>query len=192
VNNTWGINNAGSHTTDGGTPPYPVAISEATNFSLVPLEQLDPVDGQYDVIVTLTHTEGTHVVMDYTNIIGPQQLLELNGELYFGSILTYFTNLDSAPDVTNTVPGEYSDCLLAVSAGAGWIPEAPGHTYGNGSYIPVILLTNGTAEVQNGVVVNVQGPASDTGSISNITFTRSGVTLSSTGAACAMIVNYPI
>jgi len=190
--NTQAVFNVTIESTDGGTPPYPVAISEATNFSLVPLEQLDPVDGQYDVIVTLTHTEGTHVVMDYTNIIGPQQLLELNGELYFGSILTYFTNLDSAPDVTNTVPGEYSDCLLAVSAGAGWIPEAPGHTYGNGSYIPVILLTNGTAEVQNGVVVNVQGPASDTGSISNITFTRSGVTLSSTGAACAMIVNYPI
>ena len=37
--NTQAVFNVTIESTDGGTPPYPVAISEATNFSLVPLEQ---------------------------------------------------------------------------------------------------------------------------------------------------------
>jgi hypothetical protein len=190
---TQAVFNVSIESNDGGSPPYPVALAEGTNFSLVPLAQLDSVDGQYEVVVTLTHTEGSTVVIDHTNTIGPQQLLDFNGQLYFGPLLTYFTNLDSAPTITNTVPGSHLDCLLPVSSGAGWIPGAPGHTYGGGTNIAVSLLPNGTAEVENGVVVVVQGPPVDTGSVSNITFLRSGVTLSSAGAVCPLvIVNYPI
>ena len=178
---------------DSASPPNPVVISVSTNgFSLVPLAQLDSVDGQYQVVVTLTHTEGATVVTDYTNTIGQQRLLDFNGQLDFGPLLTYFTNLDSPPVITNTVAGSHLDCLLAVSSGAGWIPKAPGHTYGGGSSIAVSLLPDGTAEVKSGVVVSVQGPSQDTGAVSNITFQRSGVTLSSTGAVGALTVNYPI
>ncbi len=119
-------------------------------------------------------------------------MLYFNRELYFGPLLTYFTNIDGPPMITNTVPGSHLDCLIPVSAGAGRIPGAPGHTYGDGSYIAVSLFPDGTAYAKSGQVVNVTGPVSDIGSVSGVTFRRSGVTLSSTGAACAMTVNYPI
>jgi hypothetical protein len=119
-------------------------------------------------------------------------LLYFNSELYFGSLLTYFTNLNSPPVITNTVLGSHLDCLLAISTNAGWIPGAPGHFYGNGSNIAVSLSPNGTATVLTGVVVTVQGPPADLGSIQNIAFLRSGVTLTSAGATGAFIVGYPI
>jgi hypothetical protein len=178
--------------TDGATPPDPVALFEATNFSLVPLAPLDSVDDTYDIITTLTHTEGAKLVSDYTNTAGPYQLIYFNGELFFGPLLTYFTNLDSSPVVTNTVAGEHLDCLVPISAGAGWIPGAPGHTYGDGSQIAIYLLTNGTAEVQPGVVVAVQGPSTDTGTVQNISFQRSSVQLTSSGATGGVTVDFPI
>jgi hypothetical protein len=189
---TQTVFNVSIESTDGGSPPNPAVVFVGTNFSVVPLAPLDSVDSMYTVIITQTHTEGPNVIIDYTNTIGPQQLLYFNSQLYFGSLLTYFTNLDSPPVITGTVPGSHLDCMIAVSTGAGWIPGAPGHTYGNGSNILISLLPDGTAEAQSGVEVNVQGPSSDTGSISNITFRRSGVTLNSSGATGGILVNYPI
>jgi hypothetical protein len=104
---------------DGGSPPSPVAVAVATNFSLMPAGQIDSVDSTYNIAVTLTHTEGSAGVIDHTNTIGPFQLLQFNGKLFFGSLLTYFTNLDSAPTVTNTVAGSHLELLLPVRLAAG-------------------------------------------------------------------------
>ncbi len=175
---------------DTSTPPNPVAVSEGTNFALVPLAQLDCVDGQYNVIITVTHTEGATVVTDHSFTIGPYSLQALNGELFFGGLLTYFTNLDNFV-VTNTVPGSHLDCLMAVSSGAGWIPGSPGHTYGGGTNLPVTVLPNGTAQIKPGFVVDAQGPSLDTGTVGNISFQRTGVLLSSTGAWSGVVLDLP-
>jgi len=183
--------NVSIDSTDGGSPPSPVSLVLATNFSLVPLEALDSVDGAYEIITTLTHTEGTSVVADHTNILGPTQLLYFDSQLYFGTLLTYFTNLDSSPVITNTVAGDHLDCLLAISSGAGWVAGSPEHTYGDGTTIAVSLLTNGTAEIKSGVTVDIAGPSPDTGTIQNISFQRSSIQLSASGAAGSVLLDFP-
>jgi hypothetical protein len=177
--------------TDGSTPPNPVFAVEITNFSVVPLTALDSVDSQYSIIVTQTHTEGTNVVADNTNVVGPKQLIYFNSELYFGSLLTYFTNINGAPTITNTVAGSHLDCLIAISTNAGWFPGAPNHFYGNGSNIAVSLSTNGTATLLGGQTVTVQGPPVDISGISNVLFGRTGLTLTSNGATGTLTVGYP-
>jgi len=176
--------------TDGDSPPNPTAIDVGTNFSLLPAAQLDSVDGRYTIVITLSHTEGSTVVIDHTNTIGPQQLLDFNGQLLFGSLETIFTNVDSAPVITNVVAGDHLDCLLAVTTNSGFVPGAPGHTYG-GSTIAVSLLVDGTAVAKAGDSVTVQGPSPDLGVIHNILFSRSGITLTSTGGTCSFTVGYP-
>ncbi|HEX3716584.1 MAG TPA: hypothetical protein VH595_01340 [Verrucomicrobiae bacterium] len=179
-----------SHTTN--TPPDPTFAIVDTNFSLVPLTALDSVDNQYTVIMTQTHTEGTNVITDNTNIIGPQQLLYFNGELYFGPLLTYFTNVNTTPVITNTVAGSHLDVLLTITTNAGYFPGAPNHFYGNGSNIAVSLSTNGTATLLGGQTVTVQGPPTDIASISNVYFQRTGITMTSNGPVGTFTVGYPV
>ncbi len=176
---------------DGGSPPFPVAVAVATNFSLIPAVQLDSVDKTYQIAVTLTHTEGSTVVIDHTNTIGPVQLLHFNSQLLSGSLLTYFTNLDSAPTVTNTVANDHLDLLLPVSADAGWLPGAPGHTYGDGSAIPVALFVDGTTKLENGATVALHGPSPDAACVQNICFQRSSLTLTASGAVGFVALRLP-
>ena len=177
---------------DTNTPPNPVYTIVETNFSIVPRAPLDSVDNKYTVVITQTHTEGPNVISDNTNDLGPQQLLYFNSELYFGSLLTYFTNVNSAPVITNTVLGSHLDVLLAVTTNSGILPGAPGHFYGNGSNIAVSLATDGTATALGGQTVTVQGPPVDIAGISNVLFGRTGVTLSSNGATGTLTVGYPV
>jgi hypothetical protein len=177
---------------DTNNPPNPVVLFESTNFTLLPAVALDSVDAQYKVITTITHTEGPAVVVDNSETTPPQQLLDFNGNLFFGPILTVFTNIDFAPTVTNSVAGDHLDVLLPISSGAGSVPGAPGHTYGTGSVIAVKLLTNDTAVIENGVTVTLNGPTPDISSIANVFFGRGPITLSSNGAATTAIsVGYP-
>lgn len=189
--NSQAVFNVSLDSTDGNTPPNPTSIVLSTNFSLRPAAALDSVDAEYTVLITLIHTEGTNVVIDHTNSIGPQQLLDFNGKLFFGPILTLFTNVDSPPIVTNTVAGDHLDVLLPISAGAGLIPGAPGHTYGDGTSIAVELLTNDTALINPAASITVTSPTPDLGVVQNILFSRSGLTLTSTGATANLDVGLP-
>jgi hypothetical protein len=177
---------------DAGLPPSPVSVNLSTNFSLVPAVRLDSVDNTYQIVVTLAHTEGSRVVNDRTNALAPAKLLDFSGQLYFGSLLTYFTNLDVAPTITGTVPGDHLDCLLKVSPNAGWLPGAPGQTYGDGNNLAVALLTNGTAQIKPGVVVNVQGPAVNNQTVQNISFQTYGLKLTSDGASGEVTLIFPV
>jgi len=48
---TQAVFNVSIDSTDGSSPPNPAGLFYGTNFSLVPLSQLDSVDGQYQVVV---------------------------------------------------------------------------------------------------------------------------------------------
>jgi len=176
---------------DTSSPPQPSIVSVFTNFSLVPAAQIDSVDKTYQIAVVMTHTEGNTVVIDHTNTIGPVQLLEFNSELFAGPLLTFFTNLDSTPVITNTVPNDHLDLLLPISADAGWLPAAPGHTYGDGTAIPVSFMVDGSCQLKPGVTINVHGPTPDTHCVQNICYQLSSLLLSSGGASGFVSLNLP-
>jgi hypothetical protein len=169
---------------DLSSPPNPVDIPLSTNFTIVPAVQLDSVDSNYQVVITISHTEGIVVVNDHTNSLPSTQLLAFNGQLFFGPLLTYFTNLDLAPNVTGITPGDHLDCLMNVTTNAGLLPGAPGYNYGNGTGVSVMLQTNGTAQIKSPAVVTVNNqPPVKNRSIQNISFQTAPQTLTSAGAS---------
>jgi hypothetical protein len=177
---------------DSSTPPNPTFATVSTNFQILPAQQIDSVDDQFQIVVTLTHTEGSTVITDYIYTNTPPQLLAFNGQLLFGPMTNYFTNLDNAPTITATVPGDHLDCLLPVTPNAGLLPGAPGYTFGDGSPIPVSFFTNGTAQVKPGVVVPIHGPSPSTFTVQNISYQLSGLRLTQTGAVGSVTLDLPL
>ena len=144
------------------------------------------------ITVTLAHTEGGAWVADGTNSVGPVQLFAFNGQFQFGSILSLFTNLDGPPVVTNVVPNNHLDCLLPISQDAGWLPNAPDHTFGDGTAISAALYVDGTVGLEPGVVIAPHGPSPDTATEQNISFTRSSVEFTPTGIVAFVSMRLPV
>lgn len=169
-----------SHT--GGALPGAVVQSMSTTLLIDPLVQLDPVDTTYQVVVSLSHSENSTVFDHGTRSIAPTRLFHFNSRLLFGSFLTYFTNLNSVPTVTNVFAGDHLDLGLPISPEAGVIAGAPGHTFGDGTALPVALFKNGDAVIRGNVTVNIHGPAPDIDCVQNICFERSSLLLGTNGA----------
>ena len=153
--------------------------------------QLNSVDTLHQIITTLSHNEnGGALVVDQTNTSAATRLLHFNGNLFFGPLLTLFTNLDAAPVVTTIVVGDHLDCSLAISTNAGLIPGT-GYTFGTGAAISVSLLLNGDCQLKTGVVSTL-GATNDTDTIQNISFNRAGLSLNTNGASGLVLLNLPI
>jgi hypothetical protein len=169
---------------DDSVPPNPAVIYCETNFNLMPAVQLDSVDATYQLVVSLAHTVGAATVGDYASTNPATQLLDFNGQFYFGPFLTYFTNLDQSPAITATTPGTSLECQLNVSANAGLLPQAPGFTYGNGAGIDAQLLVNGTVQLGSGALAINGFPGSQlaTQTVQNISFLAYSARLSTAGA----------
>jgi hypothetical protein len=176
---------------DTNSPPFPEVVAVATNFSLVPVGQLDSVDKTYQILVNVTHTEAGRVISDQTNVIGPVQLLEFNGQMRGGSFLSYFTNFDSAPVITGSVTNDHLDCVLPITLDAGWLPGAPGYTYGDGTGIPVSFFVDGSCQIATGAVASIHGPAPPARCAGNICFQVASLQLTSGGAAGSVTLNLP-
>jgi hypothetical protein len=152
--------------------------------------QLNSVDTLHQLITTLSHNEnGGVLAADVTNTGAATRLLHFDGNLFFGPLLTTFSNLDLAPVVSAVVVGNHLDCSLAVSANAGVIPGTAWR-FGDGSVLSVSSALNGDCTLKSGTITPT-GPANDTDTIQNISFQRAGLTLNTNGASGVVILNLP-
>ncbi len=153
--------------------------------------QLNSVDFLHQIITTLSHNEnGGTFSTDTISTNAAARLLHFDGQLFFGPLLTLFTNLDASPVVSTIVAGDHLDCSLAISTNAGFIPGT-GYTFGNGSALSVSLFVNGDCNLKTGVVAP-NSPGSDNDTIQNISFQRTGLSLGTNGASAIVTLNLPI
>jgi Concanavalin A-like lectin/glucanases superfamily len=121
--------------------------------------------------------------------LSPMPLLHFDGNLLFGPLVTSFTSIANSPARGAAVGGGIST-TLAVNNNSGYVIGSPSHTYGNGTPISVVLLSSGDAVSSNTVTLNA--PATDIGTIQNISFSRSSETLTPTGAVAYADVLMPL
>lgn len=138
-----------------GQLPLPVWESFALETQLVPLLQLDSINGEYRIRATLEHIELPADPNDWTENatreVGNLQFLHFNGELTAlndPDFLAVFTHI-----VNNPVrPGTYGSSIpleIAVPIFNATIPDSPGLTFGGN--LNIALLQSGEAEIQFGV-----------------------------------------
>ena len=105
------------------------------NIQPAPGVQLDSVDGQYRLVVSISHlgqsgVPGSEQVGN--SLSSPDtQLLHFNGTLRFGALDTTFTSIDNHPASGGTVPGLHVITVLGVDDQSGSIDGLPGVTYGD-------------------------------------------------------------
>ena len=181
VTNTFGAYNAFSPIPTGPASGQ-LTLTQTLNLQPASGIQLDSVDNLHQATVFLEHSEnGGAFSNDATNGTPATQLFHFDGNFYFGSLLTYFTNIDNTPTISNVVAGDHLAIGLPLSADAGWLPTAPGHTFGDGSRIPVNLLVNGDVVIQTGANVPIHGPVPDQDMAGNLTYIRTNVVVSDAG-----------
>ena len=138
-----------------GELPLPVWESIAIETQLVPLVQLDSVNGAYRVRAILEHIELPADPNDWTEnatrIVEDLQFLHFNGELTalndpdFLAVFTQIVNNPVRPaSYGATIPME-----IAVPIGNATIPDSPGLSFGGN--LNIALLESGEAQLQFGV-----------------------------------------
>jgi len=156
-------------------------------------EQLDPVNGLYQLWVTIAHTDlaGQPITPGNTMISAADRLLHFNGHLLFGGIDTLFSQLGNIPTLISVAPG-FVRSTLAVTNQAGQVVGHPNHTYGNGAPLAVLLRPNGNAELTSGSVgLTLTLPGLDLDSAAGIWFWRDPITLSPSGASAGVWLILP-
>ena len=182
-------------------PSYLAAAPQATAGGVItsPLLDIEPQSGtQLDSVndtLRLSVSEfysinsGPQLTAE-TISLAPAKLLHFDGNLLFGPVATAFTSIANTP--TRGSPGGGGiNTQLAVNNNSGYLVASPSHTYGNGSAINVVLLTNGDSIASSGSVP-VTGPSPDIGTIQNISFTRSSLNLTPTGAVGFVALQLPL
>lgn len=152
--------------------------------------QLDSVNNFHQGVVTLSHSEnGGSFSTDGTDTTDPARLLHFDGNLLFGSIQTRFTSINNSP-APGALSGGGIATQLAVNNNSGTLTANPSYHYGNGTALNVVLLSNGDATAATGTTVSLTG--SDGGCISNICYTRSGLTLSNSVISGLITLQLPL
>lgn len=180
----------------GGVAGTPVAAPNSfisgNYLNLQPAEQLDSVNETYTVSVSLNYyqtgvNDSPLLTTAHGFETGPDQLLDFNGSLRFGSIQASFSGITNQPSAGATVASRVST-LLAVSAGNGRITgQTDQHTFGSGAALSVGLDAAGTAHFSGAGTVALSGPATDTAVKEGISFERDGITLSTAGMSAASL-----
>jgi hypothetical protein len=192
VNNTTQINlslspylAAAPQATSGGT-----IQSSALNVEPQAGSQLDSVNDSFQLGVTETASvnSGPSLTQDALTL-SPTPLLHFDGNLRFGPLVTSFTSIANTP-ARGALAGGGVSTMLAVNNNSGYVIASPSHTYGDGTPISVVLLSNGDAVSSNTVTLNA--PATDIGTIQNISFSRSNESLTPTGAVATADVLMPL
>jgi hypothetical protein len=132
-------------------PIQPLVLSGIRTIAVQPApgQQLDSVDHNYQLMVTISHLEEAGALASEktgnTRSSPESQLLHFNGTLRFGVLDTTFASIDNDPIASLTVPGSHVATTLGVDNQSGSIPGLPGVTYGDGTDLDVQLLPNGDA-----------------------------------------------
>jgi len=181
-------------------PPFLAAVPPATAGGVIqsPLLDVEPKAGtqldsvndsfQLGVTETVVGDSGSTLSQDAI-VLARAPLLDFDGNLLFGSLVTSFTSLANTP--TRGPPGGGGvGTLLAVNNGSGYVAASTNHTYGDGTPISALLLADGDAIASN--TVTLTAPASDIGTIANISFSRSNEILTPTGAVATAFVLMPL
>jgi hypothetical protein len=160
--------------------PVNVLASDVGLFDL----RLDPAgwldfEEQYYVRIRIKHEEtaGQPKVLGNHFNTAASQFFHFNGALTFGSIQTGFTALNGAITTVNTHEPRLN---LPVAVDAGFLQDAPGHTFGTGASLTVVLENGGTADFR-GVSVVVTGPAEDRALVNGVQFERTNLLLNQAG-----------
>ncbi len=178
---------------NGAALPGPTFHTNVSTVTLEPAEgeQLDPVDGQYQVRVTLSHDEGNGFSPDATGVSSPRRLFHFSRRLFFGAIEGSFSNLDASPGVNVVTPGDSVALSLRVSAGAGHLTGFPQHTFGDGAARDAWVYVNGDVRIMPGSSYAVTAPVPDNSLLNGICFVRTNLVLSDAGARSAVQLKFP-
>lgn len=182
----------------GSTPRAPVVVSGSASLLLRPVSQLDSRDTYY-ARVTLSHRElaaPARPVESNTTGTPTLRLLHFSGRLDFGLVQTTIEEISGDPAGGSFLeagsPAPSVLCSPQIVMGRLAAPNN-GHTYGDGSALPVRLLPDGRAVYNNAAAtVAVTAPTSpDKDRENGIAFLRVGTTLSTGGASASLAVLLP-
>ncbi len=167
-----------------GSPTTPALVSTSATLDIQPMAQLDSVNKQYFLMVTISHTNNPvsgQVLLANSQQTTTNELLHFNGNLAFGPINTTMTGLGGIPPANTPSGGVIPTTLASVS---GVVNANPTGTY-SGSGLGVTLDSAGNAVVTS-------GSATLTGndSLGRISFQRTG-TLTSAGGSASFLVTLP-
>lgn len=164
--------------------------SPSLNLQPAGATQLDSVNDTFQLTVAENESVNSSPVTTPDSVTLPVvQLLQFDGNLLFGPVVTEFTSLANTP-APGALAGGGVATTLAVNNNSGYVVGSPSHTYGNGTALNVILLSDGDAIASNTVSLNA--PPNDTGTIQNISFSRSSESLTPTGAVAYADVLMPL
>ncbi len=183
-------------------PPYNAAIPQATTGGSIQTPtvaiqpqagtQLASVSDSFQLAVSESYSVngGGAATADILSL-PPTQLLDFDGNLYYGPIQTTFSSIANAP--ARGLPDSGGvDTTLAVNNQSGVILNSPGRTYGFGGTFNVVLFDNGDAVAGPGTVQNVSGgPVPDIDCVQNICFVRTNLLLTQSGATAGILLLYP-
>ena len=168
---------------------YPVLFSTSKTLDIQPVSQLDSVNKQYYLTVTLSHTNNPsngQVLTANTLATTTTELLHFNGNLLFGSITTRIDNLGAAPPANPPAAGVIPTVFAPVD---GTVIGNPSHTFSGGP-LNVNLNVAGDAVVTAGSVI-ASAPSPDDDAAARVRFRRGPVTLKATGAFADVRVTLP-
>jgi hypothetical protein len=170
--------------------PYPTYLAVSHTLDIQPSGQLDSVNNTYYLTVTISHTNNPaigQVLTANTQGTSTNELLHFNGNLFFGSVGTIFTNLTPTPPVNPPGGGVIPTSLTGAS---GYVTAKPDHIYGP-SALGVNLNSAGTAFVTVGSVGLTDLTPPDYDSVAGVNFQRGPVMLNSGGATADITVTLP-
>lgn len=182
-------------------PPFLAAAPQVTAGGVVqsPLidvepqaaTQLDSVNDSFQLGVSESDSvNGGPTSTQDAITLSPTSLLHFDGNLLFGPLVTSFTSISNSP-ARGAITGGGVGTVLAVNNNSGYVVASPSHTYGDGTPISVVLLSNGDA-ISSNTVVTLTAPISDIGTIANISFSRSDEALTPTGAVASASLLMPL
>ncbi len=152
--------------------------------------QLDSANDAFQLGVTESYSVNSGPLLTQETVTLPQRpLLHFDGNLLFGPLTTAFASLSNSPPRGAPAGGGVST-VLAVNNNSGYAVASPSHTYGDGTPINAVLLSSGDAVAASTVAMTA--PPSDTGTIQNISFSRSSESLTPTGAIAYANVLMPL
>lgn len=165
---------------------------DTLNFAPAAGYVIDAVHHKYHLKVRFSHLEtaADPPVAGNTMDNPERRYVQLTGALLFGDIPTTFRHV-SGGVVPGVVDAAGLRTVLAVDGQSGYVNGMTDHTYGNGTPLSALVLTNGDAVVLAGATA-VTLPPNDVDAVKGVRFTRTGVQLSASGGSGAVVTHYPM
>lgn len=170
---------------NGGSSPVPSTVTFPRLLNVRPLEQLDPVNGEYDLRVTVTHVEETSpsqvVKTGNTRGLDSLQFFHFNGALDFSGSSAILKDFTRMPQPSPSTSASYVSMTL--NGVSGHLAGETDYTYSAPAGVSVRLFSDGTAAVEGvGATIPVTPPNTpDIGTSANVRFERDDLELNAGG-----------